>query len=142
LQTFHISLQNERAKETLMNFLIRPQTRLETSLQLCFECDGRLRVCMGARNVFDREQPPEEMAFDDDMGWRGAQDDDTFDVVPGSELIVGRTAHRNNQSDYYLDGHKRQQKEVVARLLLEGIDLDNNRFLILQACTWDLPGSS
>lgn len=53
-------------------------------------------------------------------------------MVPDSELVVGRVAHRNNQSDYYLDGRKKQQKEVVARLLQEGIDLDNNRFLILQ----------
>lgn len=62
-----------------------------------------------------------------------AQENGGFDVVPGSELVVGRVAHRNNQSDYYIDARKRQQKDVVARLLQEGIDLDNNRFLILQA---------
>lgn len=61
------------------------------------------------------------------------QEGEGFEEVEGSGLVVGRVAHRSNQSDYYIDGRKRQQKDVVARLLQEGIDLDNNRFLILQA---------
>ena len=61
-----------------------------------------------------------------------AQEGEGFEEVEGSGLVVGRVAHRSNQSDYYIDGRKRQQKDVVACLLQEGIDLDNNRFLILQ----------
>ncbi len=53
-------------------------------------------------------------------------------MVPGSELEIGRVAYRNNTSDYYINGRKHQAKVVVERLKQEGIDLNHNRFLILQ----------
>jgi structural maintenance of chromosome 4 len=52
--------------------------------------------------------------------------------VAGSEFVVGRVAHRNNTSDYLIDGRKQPAKVVVERLKQEGIDLNHNRFLILQ----------
>jgi len=52
--------------------------------------------------------------------------------VPGSEIVVTREALRSNQSNYYLDGKKKTFKEVGALLRHKGIDLDHNRFLILQ----------
>ena len=53
-------------------------------------------------------------------------------MVPGSELVVARTAHRNNASAYHIDGRKSTFTEVTDLLKGKGIDLDNNRFLILQ----------
>ena len=52
--------------------------------------------------------------------------------MPCSELVVARTAHRDNKSDYYVDGRKSSFGAVTALLKGKGIDLDNNRFLILQ----------
>eukprot|EP00741_Cyanophora_paradoxa_P003506 tig00000711_g3404.t1 len=58
--------------------------------------------------------------------------DDDFEVVPNSEFVVSRVAHRNNTSTYYLNDRRIQQKELSAMFEGKGIDLDNNRFLILQ----------
>ncbi|KAF8072407.1 SMC4 [Scenedesmus sp. PABB004] len=105
---------------------------------------------------------------------RPAQEGDDFEVVPGSEFTVARTANRraprsarrrrrrpppprparaaprplcahaprarrappaarrNNTSDYYVNGKRLGVKEVTGLLKAKGIDLDNNRFLILQ----------
>ena len=57
---------------------------------------------------------------------------DDFTVVPGSELVISRRAYRDNKSDYFIDSKKSTHKEVTALLRQRGIDLDNNRFLILQ----------
>lgn len=61
-----------------------------------------------------------------------AQDDERYKVVPGSEFVISRTAHRNNTSNYYIDDAKSNFKEVTELLKDKGVDLDNNRFLILQ----------
>ena len=61
-----------------------------------------------------------------------AQGDETFEVVANSQFTVSRTAHRNNNSDYYIDDKKSSFTEVTKLLKSKGIDLDNNRFLILQ----------
>jgi len=60
------------------------------------------------------------------------QDDETCEVVPGTDFIVSRTAHRNNSSVYYIGSRKSSFGEVTDLLKGKGIDLDNNRFLILQ----------
>ena len=60
------------------------------------------------------------------------QDDDNYEVVPGTGFTVSRTAHRNNSSVYYIDARKSSFGEVTDVLKGKGIDLDNNRFLILQ----------
>ncbi|XP_056633945.1 structural maintenance of chromosomes protein 4 [Diorhabda sublineata] len=57
---------------------------------------------------------------------------DDYDIVPGSEFVVSRTANKDNSSYYTLDGKKVQFKEVGKLLKSHGIDLDHNRFLILQ----------
>ncbi|XP_055958455.1 structural maintenance of chromosomes protein 4 [Patella vulgata] len=58
--------------------------------------------------------------------------DEDFTVVPDSELVVSRTAYKDNTSNYSVDGRKVTYKEVAALLRKCGIDLDHNRFLILQ----------
>ena len=62
------------------------------------------------------------------------QPGDAFEVVPESEFIVSRTAHRDNSSYYQVNGKKVPFKEVATLLRGSGIDLDHNRFLILQVC--------
>ena len=57
---------------------------------------------------------------------------DDFEVVPGSEFIVSRTADLKSQSKYSVDGKGSTYTEVGLLLRKHGIDLDNNRFLILQ----------
>ena len=60
------------------------------------------------------------------------QEGDDFDVVPNSNFTVSRTARKDGSSDYYMNGKKQTFKEVGIVLRTCGIDLDHNRFLILQ----------
>ncbi|KAM0751211.1 RecF/RecN/SMC protein [Meredithblackwellia eburnea MCA 4105] len=57
---------------------------------------------------------------------------DNFEVVPGSQLVVARTAYRNNSSRYTINGKTSSFTEVTTLLKDRGIDLQHNRFLILQ----------
>mmetsp|Transcript_33478 Transcript_33478/g.93971 ORF Transcript_33478/g.93971 Transcript_33478/m.93971 type:complete len:248 (-) Transcript_33478:3959-4702(-) len=54
------------------------------------------------------------------------------EVVPGSEMTVRRTVRKDGASAYYVNDAKVSKGEVVAELKGRGIDLDHNRFLILQ----------
>ncbi|SGY49508.1 BQ5605_C001g00787 [Microbotryum silenes-dioicae] len=62
---------------------------------------------------------------------------DDFTVVPNSQLIVARTAYRNNSSRYTINGKVSSFTEVQTLLKARGIDLDHKRFLILQASAED-----
>ena len=64
-------------------------------------------------------------------------DDDEFSVVPGSQFVVSRTAHKDSSSYYCLDDRKKPFKEIATLLRDSGIDLDHNRFLILQVRVFD-----
>lgn len=52
--------------------------------------------------------------------------------LSGSEISIRREVYRTGASQYYLDGSRSTQKEVEQRLIMEGVDLEHNRFLILQ----------
>ena len=58
--------------------------------------------------------------------------DEDYRVVPDSHLTVSRTATVSNQSKYYLNDKPSTFSEVTEMLKKRGVDLDNNRFLILQ----------
>lgn len=58
--------------------------------------------------------------------------DEDFELVPGTETVVSRIARQDNSSCYKVDDKTCQFKEVAKYLVSKGIDLDNNRFLILQ----------
>jgi structural maintenance of chromosome 4 len=58
--------------------------------------------------------------------------DEDYVVVPNTEAVVTRVALKNNSSTYKLNGKNSSFKEIAAFLNSKGIDLDNNRFLILQ----------
>ncbi|EPY76886.1 Structural maintenance of chromosomes 4-like 1 protein isoform 3-like protein [Camelus ferus] len=57
---------------------------------------------------------------------------DDYEVVPNSNFYVSRTAYRDNTSVYHISGKKKTFKDVGNLLRSHGIDLDHNRFLILQ----------
>ncbi|XP_031624942.1 uncharacterized protein LOC116341786 [Contarinia nasturtii] len=58
--------------------------------------------------------------------------DGSYRIIEGSEFIIAREAHRNNSSYYTIDGRRVHFKEVAALLKKHNVDLDHNRFLILQ----------
>eukprot|EP00300_Choanocystis_sp_HF-7_P009147 c16284_g2_i1.p1 GENE.c16284_g2_i1~~c16284_g2_i1.p1 ORF type:complete len:1310 (+),score=433.28 c16284_g2_i1:87-4016(+) len=58
--------------------------------------------------------------------------DDDYEIVEGSEVVVGRAAYQNNTSKYFIDDRSVQFKDIQQVLRGRGIDLDHNRFLILQ----------
>ncbi|NXO01789.1 SMC4 protein, partial [Rhinopomastus cyanomelas] len=60
------------------------------------------------------------------------KDGDDYEVIPNSKFCVSRTAYRDNSSVYHIDGKKKTFKDVGILLRSHGIDLDHNRFLILQ----------
>ncbi|KAF4103742.1 hypothetical protein G5714_014729 [Onychostoma macrolepis] len=57
---------------------------------------------------------------------------DDYDVIPNSSFFVSRTAAKDNSSSYHINGKKATFKDVGTLLRSHGIDLDHNRFLILQ----------
>ncbi|XP_048397870.1 structural maintenance of chromosomes protein 4 isoform X2 [Stegostoma tigrinum] len=57
---------------------------------------------------------------------------DDFEVIPNSNFCVSRTAYKDNSSTYHINGKKSTFKDVGVLLRSHGIDLDHNRFLILQ----------
>merc|ERR1712080_265266 len=57
-----------------------------------------------------------------------------FEVVPNSQFSVARTVFKDKDAtSYYQIGKKKcKTKDVIKLLMDKGIDLDHNRFLILQ----------
>ncbi|KPI83782.1 hypothetical protein ABL78_7182 [Leptomonas seymouri] len=60
------------------------------------------------------------------------KDPDQRQVVPNTELHIKREIYRSGVSQYYIDGARSTQKEVMECLIAQGVDLEHNRFLILQ----------
>uniref|UniRef100_A0A1D1YDR2 Structural maintenance of chromosomes protein 4 n=1 Tax=Anthurium amnicola TaxID=1678845 RepID=A0A1D1YDR2_9ARAE len=59
-------------------------------------------------------------------------DDGTYKAIPGSDFVITRVAFRDNSSKYYINGRASNFTELTKKLKGKGVDLDNNRFLILQ----------
>ncbi|XP_015924685.1 structural maintenance of chromosomes protein 4 isoform X2 [Parasteatoda tepidariorum] len=59
------------------------------------------------------------------------QGDDCI-VLPDSKFCVTRTGHKDNSSTYEINGRRAQYKDVANLLKSYGIDLEYNRFMILQ----------
>ena len=68
----------------------------------------------------------------DDETVNKSEDEESFELVEDSEFIVSRTVNKSSNSTYYIDGEKSTFTEVTNLLKSKGIDLENNRFLILQ----------
>ncbi|XP_048361972.1 structural maintenance of chromosomes protein 4 [Sphaerodactylus townsendi] len=60
------------------------------------------------------------------------KEEDDYEVIPNSNFCVSRTAYKDNSSAYHISGKKATFKDVGIVLRSHGIDLDHNRFLILQ----------
>lgn len=60
------------------------------------------------------------------------KDPDQRQEVPDSALRIKREVYRSGVSQYYIDGTRSSQKEVMECLIAQGVDLEHNRFLILQ----------
>ncbi|XP_078003364.1 structural maintenance of chromosomes protein 4 isoform X3 [Phascolarctos cinereus] len=60
------------------------------------------------------------------------KEEEDYEVIPNSNFCVSRTAYRDNTSVYHISGKKKTFKDVGNLLRSHGIDLDHNRFLILQ----------
>jgi structural maintenance of chromosome 4 len=60
------------------------------------------------------------------------QEDDNYKVVPGSDFVLKRVAFRDNTSKYFIDNRASSFTEVTKILKTKGVDLEHNRFLILQ----------
>jgi len=58
-----------------------------------------------------------------------------YETVPGSDFMITRVAFRDNSSKYYINERSSNFTEVTKKLKGKGVDLDNNRFLILQVLT-------
>nr|CAB3461071.1 unnamed protein product [Digitaria exilis] len=59
-------------------------------------------------------------------------DDGNYRAVDGSDFVISRVAFRDNASKYYINDRGSNFTEVTKLLKGKGVDLDNNRFLILQ----------
>ncbi|KAL6839198.1 hypothetical protein ACP4OV_030870 [Aristida adscensionis] len=59
-------------------------------------------------------------------------DDGNYRTVEGSDFVISRVAYRDNTSKYYINDRGSNFTEVTKLLKAKGVDLDNNRFLILQ----------
>ncbi|XP_030466328.2 structural maintenance of chromosomes protein 4 [Syzygium oleosum] len=59
-------------------------------------------------------------------------DDGGYEALPGSDFEISRVAFRDNSSKYYINNRSSNFTEVTKLLRGKGVDLDNNRFLILQ----------
>ena len=57
---------------------------------------------------------------------------DFYEVVPGTKFEISRTVNRQSQSTYRINGQEASFKDVCELLSSKGIDLEHNRFLILQ----------
>eukprot|EP00667_Euglena_gracilis_P000318 EG_transcript_318 len=57
---------------------------------------------------------------------------DDYDEVPNTQFAISRTAHVDNKSEYFINSRKSTFAEITTLLRDKGIDLDHNRFLILQ----------
>ena len=55
-----------------------------------------------------------------------------INIVPGSQFSIARKGFKNNSSHYEINGKRAQFHKVAEYLRKEGIDIDHNRFLILQ----------
>ncbi|RHN47844.1 putative P-loop containing nucleoside triphosphate hydrolase [Medicago truncatula] len=59
-------------------------------------------------------------------------EDGTHKAVSGRDFKITRVAFRDNSSKYYINNISSNFTEVTNKLKEKGVDLDNNRFLILQ----------
>ncbi|XP_058111027.1 structural maintenance of chromosomes protein 4-like [Magnolia sinica] len=60
------------------------------------------------------------------------EDGGIYEAVAGSDFVITRVAFRDNSSNVYINSCRSNFTKVTKKLKGKGVDLDNNRFLILQ----------
>ncbi|CAI2179325.1 8973_t:CDS:2, partial [Funneliformis geosporum] len=70
-----------------------------------------------------------EIHFEEIIDVSGSDD---YEIVPKSHLVISRQVFRNITNKYFINGRQSKYTEVTSLLKEKGIDLDHNRFLILQ----------
>ncbi|RHW69248.1 structural maintenance of chromosome 4 [Trypanosoma brucei equiperdum] len=60
------------------------------------------------------------------------RDPNQREEIPNSVLSIKREVYKTGASQYFIQGTRTTQREVVETLIKEGVDLEHNRFLILQ----------
>ena len=58
--------------------------------------------------------------------------DEDYEIIPDSEVVLSRVARRDNTSVYQWNGVTKPMSEIAKYLQRKGVDLQHNRFLILQ----------
>ena len=59
------------------------------------------------------------------------QEGDDYEIIPDTEFTVRRTVNKSSVSKYEVNDREASHQEVTDLLKSKGIDLTNNRFLIL-----------
>lgn len=93
------------------------QSRLSDLIHMS-EGQGEVEECtveVHFKRIIDAASPAEDYA-----------------TVEGSEMVVARTAYRNNRNVYSVNGVTSNYAQVTSLLKAHGVDLDHKRFLILQ----------
>ena len=83
-----------------------------------------------SKNHMDCKEASVQVFFQDINDY--VNDDFKYDVVPGSRFSIKRKVNKKSVSSYYINERSSNQQEIIELLLSKGIDLNNNRFLILQ----------
>jgi structural maintenance of chromosome 4 len=91
------------------------------------------RVSVYFQEILDKVKNPRVVACSTNGDCCPLQEgDNAFDVIPNSNFVITRIGKKNNQSKYKINEKTSKRDEVEELLKSKGIDLDNNRFLILQ----------
>lgn len=61
-----------------------------------------------------------------------ARVNENHEIIPNTEFSIKRDLHSNGDNNYYMNKSKVKRNDVTSFLLKEGVDLNHNRFLILQ----------
>ena len=111
-----------------------PYARVSVFMQEITDVDSKARLNSGA----DDDHNPNAENEDAKIGEEGIKsnhnddDDNAYEVVPNSQVTLTRIARRDNTSTYKLNNKTVSFKQLATYLKQKGIDLENNRFLILQ----------
>ena len=84
------------------------------------------RVNVYFQEIIDTDDSNNNNNNDDDDG------NNSYKVVPNSQIIISRVATKESHSKYLINNKTSTIAKVKELLLTKGIDLNNNRFLILQ----------
>lgn len=108
-----------------------PCARVSVFMQEIMDVDSNARLNSDNRNR-NEENEDAKTGEEGDKSNHNDDDDNAYEVVPNSQVTLTRIARRDNTSTYKLNNKTVSFKQLATYLKQKGIDLENNRFLILQ----------